>query len=238
MSYDPCDSRIGGFTENDGTIDFYLRVKSLVTSKSIILDLGAGRAAWYDDDKCTTRKDIRLLKGKVKSVIAADVDDAVFENKSSDQQILIKAGKLDIKPNSIDLIIADYVLEHIDNPKEFYNQINNTLKSGGWFCARTPHKWSYVALVGTIVKNAFHAKFLKYIQPNRKEIDVFPTHYKLNSFSDISTTFCGWENFTFLYRAEPAYYFGNKHVFTLQLWLHKFLPTFTYGNLFIFLRKP
>ena len=54
MSFNPSKNMVGGFTDNDGTIDFYLRVNSLINKDSIVLDLGAGRAAWYEDDKCQT----------------------------------------------------------------------------------------------------------------------------------------------------------------------------------------
>jgi len=38
----------------------------------------------------------------VKQIIAADVDDAVLQNKSSDKQILIKNSELDLHKESID----------------------------------------------------------------------------------------------------------------------------------------
>ena len=229
---------IGGFTDNDGTIDFYLRIKSIVDSGSIVLDLGAGRSGWYEDDDCKTRRDIRLLKGKVKQLIAADVDVAVLDNRSSDKQIVITNGVINVEPESVDMIIADYVLEHIDSPTEFYNQVNSCLKSGGWFCARTPHKYSYVALVASLVKNTSHSKLLRYIQPDRKELDVFPTRYKLNQLKDIRSVFSGWKDFSFIYRAEPSYYFGNRFLFAVQSVLHRVLPAAACGNLFVFVRKP
>jgi SAM-dependent methyltransferase len=238
MSYKPGDTMVGGFTENDGTIDFYLRINTLIDSTSIVLDLGAGRASWFEDDNCKTRREIRLLKGKVEQYIVADVDKAVFDNNSSDKQIIIKDGKLDIEPNSIDLIIADFVLEHIDDPKEFYNQINSCLKNKGWFCARTPHKYNYVSLIASMLKNSLHSKLLRYAQPDRKEIDVFPKLFKLNQMKDIKYTFSDWENFSFIYRAEPSYHFGSKTLFALQSLLHRIMPAFACGNLFVFVRKP
>tara|TARA_B100001093_G_C26787965_1_gene997579 strand:+ start:1082 stop:1798 length:717 start_codon:yes stop_codon:yes gene_type:complete len=238
MTFNPASKMIGQFTNNDGTIDFYLRISALINSDSIVLDLGAGRAAWFEDDNCKIRKDLRLLRGKVKQVIAADVDDAVLKNKASDKQVVIKDGFIDVEKKSIDVIIADYVLEHIDNPTEFYQQISNCLKSGGWFCARTPHKYSYVAIIASLLKNSLHTKLLKFIQPERKEVDIFPTRYKLNKLNDIKNTFHDWENMTFIYRSEPAYYFGNKFIFLLQSVLHRLLPAFACGNLFVFIRKP
>jgi SAM-dependent methyltransferase len=229
---------VGGFAQNDGTIDFYLRVNSLININSIVLDFGAGRAAWYEDDKCNIRRNTRILKGKVKQLIAADIDERVINNKISDRQIIIKGGKLNIEPNSIDLIIADYVLEHIENPGQFYSQINNCLKSGGWFCARTPHKYSYVALISYVVKNSLHGKLLSYIQPDRKAQDVFPVFYKLNLLKDINFMFYNWKNLSFIYRSEPAYYFGNRFIFAAQSLFHRLLPAFACGNLFVFLQKP
>jgi SAM-dependent methyltransferase len=234
MSFNPSKNMVGGFTDNDGTIDFYLRVNSLINKDSIVLDLGAGRASWFEDDNCQTRKSIRLLKGKVKQVIAADVDEAVLSNKASDKQLVIKENEIGIQPNSVDVIIADYVLEHIENPLAFYEQINVCLKSGGWFCARTPHSYSYVALAARLLPESS----LKFVQPNRKEIDIFPTRYKMNTLKDINNTFKNWNNKTFIYRTEPSYYFGSKFLFNVQLVLHKIFPAFFCGNLFIFVQKP
>ena len=236
--FNPEKQYIGGFTQNDGTIDFYLRVGSLLKEDSIVLDMGAGRGAWFEDDECEVRRNIRLIKGRVKQIIAADVDDAVLQNKSSDKQMLIKNSELDLHKESIDLIIADYVLEHIANPSQFYDQINSCLKSGGWFCARTPHKYSYIALISSLIKNKFHAKVLSKVQPNRKEVDVFPTEYKMNDLKEIRLIFKDWPNSTFIYRSEPSYFFGNRFVYVFLSFIHRLFPLFFLGNIFVFVQKP
>jgi SAM-dependent methyltransferase len=238
MSFSLGADRIGGFSENDGTIDFYLRVNTLINSDSVVLDMGAGRASWFEDDKCELRKSTRLIKGKVKSVIAIDLDDAVMENLASDQQLVLSgSGEADVPDNSVDVVVCDYVLEHVDNVDEFYYFINRVLKPNGWFCARTPHKFSYVAIFASLIRNKSHAKALSYIQPTRKEIDVFPTVYKLNSFYDIGKYFSGWSSKSFIYRTEPAYYFGNKFIYNIIAFIHRILPAFFVGNLFVFLKK-
>ena len=237
MRFDPSEIMVGGFTNNDGTIDFYLRVKSLITEDATVLDLGAGRAAWFEEDTCQTRRNIQLMVGKVKHVIAADIDEAVLLNRASDKQLVIKKNEIGIAPNSVDLIIADYVLEHIESPQEFYDQINVCLKSGGWFCARTPHKYAYVALAASLLSNRYHSTLLKFIQPSRKELDVFPTHYRLNTLKDIKNIFRNWDNKAFIYRTEPSYYFGSKFLYNVQLLMHRIFPAFFCGNLFIFLQK-
>ena len=238
MSFNPAKKMVGGFAQNDGTIDFYLRINSLLDMSSVVLDLGAGRASWYEDDNCNIKKEIRLLKGKVKKLIAADIDDVVLQNRASDEQIVIENDVINIKPNSIDLIISDFTLEHIENPKNFFTQVNKCLKRGGWFCARTPHKYNYITIFSSLIKNSAHPKLLKYLQPDRKESDIFPTQYKMNRLKDINFYFTNWENLSFIYKCEPSYYFGSKIIYFFLSFLHRLMPSFMCGNLFIFIKKP
>ena len=231
---------VGEFGPNDGGIDFYLRVNSLLQESFTVLDLGAGRGAWFDDDKCEIRRSLRLIRGKVHEVIGADVDDAVTRNNSVDRCIVFGEGGIREKlpENSIDLIIADYVLEHIADRNAFFKDINHCLRPGGWFCARTPHKYSYVALLASLVKNKFHKKVLEFIQPDRKSIDVFPTTYELNTLTDVRKTFESWENRSFLFQPNPAYFFGSKVVYSLMSLFHKIFPSVVSANLFVFVKKP
>jgi SAM-dependent methyltransferase len=231
---------ISGYTSVDGTIEFYNRINSIISSSMVVLDFGAGRAAWYEDDPCLYRKKTRTLKGKVKKFIGCDVDDAIFNNQSVDEGIKIDtSGLLPFEDQSIDVIISDYTFEHIINPDVVANEFYRVLKPGGWICSRTPNKYSYISILTRIVKNNLHAKILKYAQPERKEIDVFPTAFKLNSIKNISKYFIkdNFEYFTYRYEAEPAYHFNNKLLFLIFLFLNKLAPPVMKGNLFIFLRK-
>jgi len=84
-------------------------------------------------------------------------------------------------PNkSVDLVIADLVLEHVNEPEAFSAEIDRVQKVGGWFCARTPHKLNYVFLVAWFVSNSSHVEVLRKAQTERKAADVYPTAYKLN----------------------------------------------------------
>ena len=237
--YVPGRELIGGFDCGDGTIDFYLRIGSLLTYNSKVVDLGAGRAGWYEDDVCEVRRSVRYLRAEGRTIIAADVDEAVLDNKACDKRVVFQPGmSLDIDPGSVDLVIADFVLEHIDDAGSFFSQVDSCLKSGGWFCARTPYKFSYVAVFARLIENGLHQRVLSWIQPDRKIQDIFPTSYKLNTNSDIERVFRGWENNTFMFRAQPAYFFGSKKMYNAQSFVHRLLPCWLSGNLFIFLRKP
>lgn len=238
-SYYP-EVNISGYTAVDGTVEFYARINSLINESMTVLDFGAGRAAWNEDDKCVYRKSLRNMKSKVKKVIGCDVDEAILENNSVDEKVVIEINKkLEFQDETFDLIICDYTFEHVANPEEVASEFDRILKPGGWICARTPNKYSYVSILTRLIKNSYHTKILKHAQPDRKEIDVFPTTFTLNTMSDISKYFSSnkFDNFTYRFEAEPSYYFNNKYVFVLMMFLNKILPEVMKSNLFIFLRK-
>ena len=237
MVYNPTEVFLGNFTPNDGTIDFYLRVSSLINSESVVLDLGAGRAAWYEDDNCNTRKTIRNLMNKSKELIAADIDEAVLKNKASHHQVLLDENFHNSYNNYFDIIVCDYVLEHVEDKSQFYEMINSKLKPGGWFCSRTPHKYNYISIASRLSANKNHLSILRYLQPSRKIIDVFPTFYKLNTLSELRTKFNNYNCRSFIYRTEPSYYFNSKFIYTLQHVMHRFMPLTLCGNIFSFLQK-
>lgn len=233
----PEEKYIGGFSPNDGTIDFYGRVRSLLSPDSVVLDIGAGRGGWFESDDCDYRKSVRTLKGHAKEVIGADVDPAVLENRSTDRNLLINGGTIELPSESVDIVIADYVLEHVDDPGSFAQEIKRILKPGGYFCARTPHKWHYISLLAKMVKNAHHSRIIRGVQPNRADLDIFPTKYKMNTVNSLVQNFEGFRNATFMFRGDPAYFWGRKAVFQALLLMHRVLPSIFVGTMFVFLRK-
>jgi SAM-dependent methyltransferase len=237
-NYDPEQGMLGGYTAIDGTIEFYGRVNALLDPRHTVLDLGAGRGAAYYEDKSSYRRQLRGLKGKVAEVVGADVDPVVLTNQTTDRNVLIENGRIAVDDNSVDLVISDYVIEHIVDVEAFRSEIERVLKPGGYFCARTPHRLNYVSFAARAVKNSRHSHVLKRVQPTRKAEDVFPTAYRCNSLAQVRAIFAGWENSSYIYTSEPRYYFGRHWVFCVLSLLHRLAPSALTGNLFIFLRKP
>ena len=142
----------GGFTAYDGTVAFYNRIDALISANMTILDFGAGRGAWVHDETSEYRKKCRNFKGRVKKVIGCDVDDAVLSNPSLDEAFAFVPGTaLPLTDNSMDIIIADYVLEHIEDPVWFVREIERLLAPGGYLCARTPSKYHYVSVASSLL---------------------------------------------------------------------------------------
>ena len=236
-NFTPAKNLLGNYHELDGTIEFYGRINAILKPSDSILDLGAGRGSWYFDDSCSYRKKIRALKSKVKYLVGVDIDNAVLENPTTHKNMIMSGKKIPLEDNSMDIIVADWVLEHVLNPVEFSSEIYRVLKPGGIFCARTPHKYKYVSLFAILIKNKLHSKVLKFIQPQKKEQDTFPTAYKLNTLKTIMQNFKSYKNFSYLYASPPSYYANNEVLFKLLNWLHKVLPAVLVTDIFIFLEK-
>jgi SAM-dependent methyltransferase len=228
---------VGNFDLSDPEIDFYLRIRSLLNEDSKVLDLGAGRASWFENDYSKTKKFVRYLKPVVSEIIGADLDPVVLENRSTTSNVSLAKNELPFKNETFDVIIADYVFEHVSDPERFAFELNRVLKKGGWICARTPHKFHYVAFCAKLIPEYLHAKALKIVKPDRLEQDSFSTYYKLNDLKTINTYFASYNNRSFVMRLRPFYYFNSKIGYVCFSLLHKILPKSLVGNIFFFLQK-
>lgn len=207
----------GGFNRFDGTVQFYTRVRTLLEPDMVVLDFGAGRGALQDKANPFLR-DLVCLKGKAAKVIGADVEEAVRSNPLIDEAIVYDGRRLPLPDNSVDMIVADYVFEHLADPAATATELERVLKPGGWLCARTPYLFSILVAASSLVPNRLHARVLTRVQPGaRLAKDVFPARYRLNSYRAISRHFppSRWANFSYTWTPEPGYHFGSTLVFRL-----------------------
>lgn len=198
----------GGFSQFDGTVNFYTRVNALLRPEFTVLDLGAGRGAQLVAEPDSYRTRLAILKGKVRHVVGIDVDEAVHENPLIDEAKVIRIGEpYPFPDDTFDLIVSDWVLEHVANPEEFAAEIARVLKPGGWFCARTPNRWGMVGLATNLIPNREHTALLAKLTPDRQTQDVFPTVYRMNTLGRIRAAFpsARWEHCSYLSNPEPPY---------------------------------
>jgi len=170
-----------GFTDLDGAIRFYARVRELLPEDGVALDIGCGRGT-QDDDPVRIRRDLRILRGHCRRVIGIDVDPVAAENRFIDEYRPIEPGRpWPVEDASIDLALADFVLEHIEDPDAFFAEAARVIKPGGFFAIRTINVNSYLGLASRLVPSGLHAKTLRRAQPGRQAQDVFPTVYRVNT---------------------------------------------------------
>tara|TARA_B100001063_G_scaffold217598_1_gene220377 strand:+ start:2385 stop:3068 length:684 start_codon:yes stop_codon:yes gene_type:complete len=221
----------------DGTIEYYRQVKLHLGDRAKILDYGSGRGSWYYEDENTERREIRTLKKRGNIVVGADIDDVVLTNPTNDENYIINDDWIEKNRESFDLISADYVLEHIKDHEKFFFNINILLKKGGYFLARTPHKYSYVAIGSRMIPRWLHSYTLKRAQPQRKNIDVFRAYYKINTLSDAELLFEGYKDYSYLFTPEPAYFADSKIIRPFLDFIHRYFPKEFSAQLFIIKQK-
>jgi SAM-dependent methyltransferase len=229
----------GGFTRVDGTIEFYGRINSLVSSQSSVVDLGAGRAAWLADP-VPYRQQLRNLQGRVGRLVGVDVDDAVLRNPTVDEAMVMPdPGTIPLPDASADAIIADYVLEHIEDAPRIAAEIQRVLRSGGWFCARTPNRKGMTALAARLVPNAAHVSALRVLQPHKQAEDTFPTRYRMNDLATIRSLFpsSSFLNCSYTFDSEPGYVGGSSALLRVLDTIKRFTPRRYGETLMVFVQK-
>lgn len=216
------EQRFGGFTDIDGAVAFYLRVRELLPSDGVALDIGCGRGT-QSEDPVKLRRELRILRGHCLQVIGIDVDEAAASNESIDQFRLLDAEEAHwpIDPSSVDLALADFVLEHVAEPGMFFAECRRVLRPGGILCIRTVNAISYLGLASRLLPAGAHSPLLARIQPERPGHDVFPTYYRCNTRRRLAAMMVhhGFDAAVYGYEAEPgylafsriAYRFGHFH---------------------------
>lgn len=230
----------GGYSRVDGSVEFYTRVRALLRPDMQVLDFGAGRGWAVVDDPNPARRRLADLRGECARVVGVDVDPAVRDNPVLDEAVVVEAGRpLPFPAQSFDLVLSDHVFEHLDEPAAIAAELDRVLRPGGWICARTPNRNGYIALGARLVPNALHTRVLQRLQPHRQAVDVFPTHYRLNTRAALLRHFPAhrYQHCTYGASMEPAYTGGSTTLWVLLwAWL-RIAPECLCATWFVFLRK-
>jgi len=221
------ESAFGGFSDIDGTVAFYIRVNALVRADSVVLDIGCGRGA-SSEDPVAYRRDLQSLKGKCARVIGIDLSPAGRANRKIDEFRLIEraGGRWPVADKSVDLCLADSVLEHIEDPDLFFSECGRVVRPGGCVCIRTPNARSYVGLATRLIPNRCHAGILTKVQEDRREEDVFPTFLACNTPGRMRRMFArhGFDHCVYGHEAEPSYLAFSRPSYALGTLLRRLTP--------------
>ncbi|MDX6276864.1 MAG: hypothetical protein QOJ72_992 [Nocardioidaceae bacterium] len=234
------ESAVGGYSRKDGQIEFYTRVNALVDEQSRVLDFGAGRGHWAVDPMPQMSKRLRWLRGRVAEVVGTDVDPVVMSNPSLDAAHVVELGApLPFPDASFDLVVADYVLEHVnaEDAQRVADDVMRILKPGGWFAARTPNKWGMIGVSARAIPNSLHVRMLEKLQPGRKAEDVFPTRYSMNTTRALRRQFKGHTVYVYGHASEPQYFGRSSIAWRIAAAIDHLTPSRLAPTLLIFIQK-
>jgi len=229
----------GGYGRTDDAIQFYLRIHALLNPDMTVLDYGAGRGNVYTDE-CRFKRELTLLRGKVREVVGVDIDPEVILNRRLDRALVV--GPLEPLPldgGSIDLIVSNWVLEHIERPEFFAAQVERVLKPGGWFCAKTNHRWGLTSVASSLIPSNLHTGLLDRVQPGRREEDIHATYRRMNTMAAVVRHFPPekWLNCSYYWKHEPSYHAKSPLLWRIMDAAFGVLPGFFVGTFNIFLQK-
>jgi SAM-dependent methyltransferase len=234
------EARFGGFTDVDGTLAFYGRVRALLPPDGVVADVGCGRGA-HRDDPVAWRREVRVLRGRAKHVVGIDVDPAAGDNPFLDEFRQIGPdGRFPLQDASYDLVVSDFVLEHVRDPRFFFAECHRVLKPGGHLALRTSNARGYVAVAARLIPNRQHASVVGRAQEARKAVDVFPTVYACNTVGKLRRELArsGFDAVVYGYEAEPRYFAFSRLLYALAVLHQRFAPRALRVSLLAYARKP
>lgn len=117
--------------------------------------------------------------------VGVDADfDAIRRHRSF---VHLCAGDIRALPfagSTFDLVTANMVVEHLDDPVAQFSDVARVLRPSGVFLFHTPNARSYVTALARRFPDAFKRVAARILE-NREAVDVYPTFYRANRATDI-----------------------------------------------------
>lgn len=232
----------GGYSRVDGKISMFLRIDALLEEMDghlTVLDFGAGRGRGVEDGSPLHRR-LQDLRRPNRTVIGVDVDPVVLENPLvDDAHVIGPDGRIPLPDGSVDLVLSEFVLEHLDDPEASARELERVMKPGAWLCACTPNRWGYLAIAARLVPNRLHVAVLARLQPHKKAEDTFPTRYRLNTRAAFRRHFPTerFEVIAYTHEAEPDLYSGGRAIIERLVAMSRFLPSALQSLWLVYIRK-
>jgi SAM-dependent methyltransferase len=148
---------------------FRREVLAVLRPTDRLLDLGAGAGIVPEMN----------FRGACARVCGLDPDARVLVNPHLDDGRVGTGEMIPWPDASFDVVAADNVLEHLDDPERVLREVARVLVPGGRFLAKTPNRRHYVPAIARCTPHAFHAYINK--KRGRARADTFPTRYRANT---------------------------------------------------------
>lgn len=82
-----------------------------------------------------------------------------------------------------DLILCEYVVEHLSDPPAAFAEMHRVLRSGGRALILTPNLYSYKAAAAALTPHQFHVWMGRIRYGRGHEADMYPTLYRCNTMA-------------------------------------------------------
>lgn len=161
----------------NGTEEFHDLLKKFAgKGETNVLEIGPGPSNRTSD----------FLMANTGNLDGLDIDSRAFENTALQRVMIYNGGIFPIKDETYDLVVADYVMEHVEHPEAMLNEILRVLQPEGLFVFRTPNLFHYVNLISMFTPHRFHLFVANRARArSRDSVEPYPVFYRFNSPSAI-----------------------------------------------------
>ena len=193
-------------------------VRSHVTARSRILDLGCGRGGV-----------VELLWRDVELAAGLDPDSpSLSEHRAQGMPVVRGVGeRMPFVDESFDLIVCLWVLEHLKDPVEAFREVRRVLRPRGHFVFVTPNMRNPLIVANRIGKAL--PSLQRRLVPRfygREEADTFPVQYRANTVEAIRehAEAAGMQVYDLRVVPDPTYLAMNSLMFQASVMSERLLP--------------
>ena len=193
-------------------------VRSHVTVRSRILDLGCGRGGV-----------VELLWREVELAAGLDPDSpSLSEHRAQGMPVVRGVGeRMPFVDESFDLIVCLWVLEHLKDPVEAFREVRRVLRPRGHFVFVTPNMRNPLMVANRIGKAL--PSLQRRLVPRfygRGEADTFPVQYRANTVEAVRghAEAAGLQVYDLRVVPDPTYLAMNSLMFQASVMSERLLP--------------
>ncbi|HEX4600960.1 MAG TPA: class I SAM-dependent methyltransferase [Gemmatimonadales bacterium] len=123
----------------------------------------------------------RALVARARCVVGVDrVSTALQRHQTIARLAAADIAELPFRGEQFDLVTANMVVEHLQEPERLFGEVWRVMKPGGRFLFHTPNTLGYSTVLARLVPEWMKQPAIRVIE-GRWSHDVFPTHYQANS---------------------------------------------------------
>ena len=146
------------------------------------LDLGCGHRL-LPTYRAEIEKD---LARRARSLVGVDLSrEQLARNATIRWPVLASGDHLPFADDSFDLVTANMVVEHLEDPETCFAEVRRTLKPGGRFLFHTPNARGYGPRLAGSLPDPLKRAMVRVLE-GRGEDEVFPAHYRANTPEEVT----------------------------------------------------
>ena len=204
------------------TNDYLLLLKKNINPNSIILDAGCGEGGMFAESKLNKKGKRKLLIG---------VDSNIKRNPYLDKKFVADLERLPFNNETFDIIVCEWVIEHLQNPYLVFEEFLRVLKTDGVLIFITPNILNPLVLFSKLIPSNIKDKILKRLL-GVEEKDLFPLFLRCNSAFKINkiTQKVGLKKEFLNTYPNPYYFKFNKILLSFIIYVERILNKLKFLN--------